>query len=450
MASARGEFSSRFGFVMAAAGSAVGLGNIWGFPTQAASNGGAAFLLIYLVLAFTLAYPALMAELIIGRHAHANAVNALRLISPNSQLRNIGAATGIIGFIVASLILSFYAIVAGWMIAFCLSSLANLLGLSDLAAWLTTFGLPRNVLFMGIFIVFTIGIISAGVREGIERWSARLMPALLATLFLLVAYVLTLDGAMEGLRVYLLPDFERALSPTLIIAALGAAFFSLSLGVGTMLIYGSYINDDENLPVVGGLVTLVDILIAVMAGFLVIPAMYVALHNGVDIFTATGELISEDTLIFTVLPELFTTMGFAGIIVSFTFFFLMSIAALTSSISMLEVPVAYVIEEHGLKRKTAVFSIGGAIALASGVILLNFESLFGLVIAFTTRYSQPLLGFMFCIYAGWVWHRDQLLQELRKGSPEVEHTLFWKIWPWYVKLVCPVIILGIFMHSLWG
>jgi len=121
MASARGEFSSRFGFVMAAAGSAVGLGNIWGFPTQAASNGGAAFLLIYLVLAFTLAYPALMAELIIGRHAHANAVNALRLISPNNQLRNIGAATGIIGFIVASLILSFYAIVAGWMIAFCLS-----------------------------------------------------------------------------------------------------------------------------------------------------------------------------------------------------------------------------------------------------------------------------------------------------------------------------------------
>jgi len=435
---------------MAAAGSAVGLGNIWGFPTQAASNGGAAFLLIYLVLAFTLAYPALMAELIIGRHAHANAVNALRLISPNAQLRNIGAATGIMGFIVASLILSFYAIVAGWMIAFCLSSLANLLGMAGLSTWLTTFGLPRNVLFMLVFILFTIGIISAGVREGIERWSARLMPALLVTLFLLVAYVLTLDGAMEGLRVYLLPDFERALSPKLIIAALGAAFFSLSLGVGTMLIYGSYINDDENLPVVGGLVTLVDILIAVMAGFLVIPAMYVALHNGVDIFTATGELISEDTLIFTVLPELFATMGFAGVIVSFTFFFLMSIAALTSSISMLEVPVAYVIEEHGLKRKTAVFSIGGTIALASGIILLNFESLFGLIVAFTTRYSQPLLGFMFCIYAGWVWHRDQLLQELRKGSPNVEHTVFWKVWPWYVKLVCPVIILGIFIQSLWG
>jgi NSS family neurotransmitter:Na+ symporter len=336
------------------------------------------------------------------------------------------------------------------MIAFCLSSVANLLGMSDFAAWLTSFGLWRNILFMLIFIAFTIGIISAGVKDGIERWSARLMPALLITLFLLVAYVLTLDGASEGLKVFLLPDFERALSPKLIIAALGAAFFSLSLGVGTMLIYGSYISDDENLPVVGGLVTLVDISIAVLAGFLVLPAMYVALHNGVEIFTATGELISEDTLIFTVLPELFATMGTAGVVVSFTFFFLMGIAALTSSISMLEVPVAYVIEEHGLRRKTAVYAIGGIIAVASSTILLNFENLFGLVVAFTTRYSQPVLGFMFCIYAGWVWHRDTLLQELRKGNPDVEQGLFWKIWPWYVKLVCPVIILGIFAQSLWG
>ncbi len=450
MASARGEFSSRFGFVMAAAGSAVGLGNIWGFPTQAASNGGAAFLLVYLILAFTLAYPALMAELIIGRHAHANAVNALRLISPTTLLKRIGVTTGVIGFIVASMILSFYAIVAGWMIAFCLSSLASVAGLDSLNQWLTTFSFPRNMLFMLLFMSLTIGIISAGVREGIERWSERLMPALLITLLLLVAYVLTLDGASEGLKAYLVPDFSRALSPKLIIAALGAAFFSLSLGVGTMLIYGSYISDKENLPVVGGLVTVVDISIAVMAGFLVLPAMYVALHNGVEIFTATGDLISEDTLIFTVLPALFDTMGTAGIVISFTFFFLMSIAALTSSISMLEVPVAYTIEEHGVKRKTAVWMIGGAIALISTVILLNFSSLFGLVIAFTTRYSQPLLGFMLCIYAGWVWNRNSLLQELRKGNPDVESGLFWKIWPVYVKFICPVIILGIFAQSLLG
>jgi NSS family neurotransmitter:Na+ symporter len=320
--------------------------------------------------------------------------------------------------------------------------------MDGLAQWLTSFGFARNFGFMLLFMILTIGIISEGVREGIERWSERLMPALLITLVVLVAYVLTLDGASEGLKIYLLPDFERALSPKLIISALGAAFFSLSLGVGTMLIYGSYISDKENLPLLGGMVTLVDISIAVLAGFLVLPAMYVALHNGVEIFTETGALISEDTLIFTVLPELFNTMGMAGVVVSFTFFFLMSIAALTSSISMLEVPVAYTIEEHGVGRKKAVWVIGGIIALISTVILLNFADLFGLVIAFTTRYSQPLLGFMFCVYAGWIFNRNALLQELRKGNPEVEQGVFWKIWPWYVRLVCPLIILAIFAQTL--
>ena len=450
MAAARGEFSSRFGFIMAAAGSAVGLGNIWGFPTQAASNGGAAFLLVYLILAFTLAYPALMAELIIGRHAHSNAVNALKLISPGATTRRIGATTGIIGFIMASLILSFYAIVAGWMIAHCLGSLADIFGIESASRWLIDFGFTRNITFMLLFIALTVGIISEGVQQGIERWSSRLMPMLLVTLLLLVVYVLTLDGAIDGLKVYLLPDFERAMSPALIINALGSAFFSLSLGVGTMLVYGSYINDSENLPVVGGLVTLVDISIAVMAGFLVLPAMYVALHNGVEIFTATGELISEDTLIFTVLPELFNTMGIAGTVVSFTFFFLMSIAALTSSISMLEVPVAYTIEEHGVSRKRSVIVIGVAIAVVSTIILINFEQLFGFVVALTTRYSQPLLGFMFCIYAGWIWQRDKVLQEVRKGCPDVENYLFWKIWPSYVRYVCPVIILAIFAQTVFG
>ncbi len=447
MAASRGEFSSRFGFVMAAAGSAVGLGNIWGFPTQAASNGGAAFLLVYLALAFTLAYPALMAELIIGRHAHANATRALGSLSQNPVLRRTGAATGIIGLVVASLILSFYAIVAGWMIAFGLASIAQLLGQDGLAGWLTSFSFKRNVVFMLIFMALTAGIISEGVRQGIERWSARLMPALLLILFALIAYVLTLDGAMEGLKVYLLPDFSRALSPDLIIRALGAAFFSLSLGVGTMLIYGSYLPDREDLPLVGGMVTLVDIFIAVCAGFLVLPAMYVALHQGVEIFSASGSLLSEDTLIFTVLPQLFASMGLPGIVVSIVFFFLMSIAALTSSISMLEAPVAYAIEERGVERRKAVWLIGGIIALVSTGILLDFGTLFGLVISVTTRYSQPLLGFMLCIYAGWVMQRNTLLQELRQGNPNVEHGLFWKIWPWYVRVVCPAIILAIFARS---
>jgi NSS family neurotransmitter:Na+ symporter len=448
MAQARGEFSSRFGFIMAAAGSAVGLGNIWGFPTQAASNGGAAFLFVYLILAFVLAYPALMAEIILGRHAHANAVTALAGTSDNPLFRRIGAGAGIIGFCVASLILSFYAIVAGWMFAHCLASAASAMHADALAHWLVEFSLPRNLFFMAIFMGLTIAIISAGVREGIERWSSRLMPMLLVTLVALVAYVLTLDGASEGLRVYLMPDFESALSPDLIIRALGSAFFSLSLGVGTMLIYGSYISDKENLPLAGGLVTAVDIGIAVLAGFLVLPAMYVALNNGVDIFAADGSLLSEDTLIFTVLPALFNTMGIAGDVISFTFFFLMSIAALTSSISMLEVPVAYTIENHGVSRHKAVVVIGVAIGLISLIILMNFSTLFGLVINITTRYSQPLLGFVFCIYVGWIWRRDSLLAELKKGAPDIAGSLFWKIWPWHLRLVCPAIILLIFLQSI--
>lgn len=450
MASARGEFSSRFGFVMAAAGSAVGLGNIWGFPTQAASNGGAAFLLVYLFVAFVLAYPALMAELIIGRHAHANAVTALERVSNNNIQRAIGGTAGKIGIIVASLILSFYAIVAGWMMAFCLSSLFVLLGGDTAATWLTSFGFTRNIIGMLIFMLLTVAIIARGVQEGIERWSSRLMPALLTTLVLLAAYVLTLDGAAEGVRVYLVPDFERAFSPDLILNAMGSAFFSLSLGVGTMLIYGSYLDDKQNLPQIGGMVTAVDIAIAVLAGFLVLPAMYVALHNGVEIFAADGTLLSEDTLIFTVLPALFNTMGFAGTLVSLLFFFLMSIAALTSSISMLEVPVAYVVEEKGVARRKAAYLIGAGIAVVATIILLNFGTLFGLVVALTTRYSQPLLGFVFCVYAGWIWHRDGLLQELRKGNPDVAQGLFWKIWPWWVRVVCPVVILLVFTQSILG
>jgi len=450
MATSRGEFSSRFGFIMAAAGSAVGLGNIWGFPTQAASNGGGAFLLVYLILAFVLAYPALMAELIIGRHAHANAVQALRLISNGPKSYKLGTVVGLAGIVAVSFILSFYAIVAGWMITYLCGSLAEIVGLAELANWFVEFGPVRNIGSMLIFMLLTIGIISEGVHDGIERWSSRLMPVLIVTLILLVLYVLTLDGAMEGLRIYLIPDFKAVMDPQLVVKALGAAFFSLSLGAGTMLIYGSYIPDEGNLPVLGGWVTLVDILIAVAAGFLILPAMYVAQHNGVEIFAADGSLLNEDTLIFTVLPALFETMGGMGILVSLMFFALMTIAALTSSISMLEVPVSYAIENHGMSRKRAVFLAGGIIALASTVILLNFDSLFGLVVAGTTRYAQPLLGIMFCVFAGWIWHRDSILQELRKSEPDAENGLFWRVWPWYVRFVCPTIILLIFVQSFIG
>ena len=205
----RGEFSSRLAFIFAASGSAVGLGNIWGFPTNAAENGGAAFVLIYLILAFLLAYPAMMAELIIGRHTRSNMVSALQSISPGATAKTIGKLTGIGGMVTAGLILSFYSIVAGWMLAFMLEPLTALLGLTDISQWLTDFSLVRNIGFAATFILITVLIISAGVEQGIEKWSSRLMPSLFILMAGLIIYVLTQKGAMEGLRHYLVPDFSQ-------------------------------------------------------------------------------------------------------------------------------------------------------------------------------------------------------------------------------------------------
>ena len=442
--SARGEFSSRIGFVLAASGSAVGLGNIWGFPSQVASNGGAAFVLMYLILAFLLAYPVLMAELLIGRATKSNVVDALGQISKG----RLGRFVGICGLITVSLILAFYGIVGGWMLAHALEALASLAGFTSLAQWLISFSLSRNIIFCALFMFLTVGIVSGGVVNGIERWSVRLMPTLFVIMVLLFGYVMTQQGAMEGLKVYLLPDFAEALNPDLLISAMGQAFFSMSLGVGTMLIYGSYVSQKENLPRLGAAVSLVDIGVAVLAGLLIIPAMYVALHNGVQIFSESGQLLAEDTLIFTVLPSLFSTMGMVGLLVSLAFFLLMSIAALTSSISMLEVPVSYMVEHRKIARQKSVWLVAAIIFAASLVIIFNFDSLFGFVITLTTRYSQPLLGLMLCIFAGWVWKRNEILQELKKADEHAQYRWFWRIWPWYVKFVCPLIIVVMFYRSL--
>lgn len=446
MAAARGEFTSRFGFLMAASGSAVGLGNIWGFPTNAASNGGAAFLFAYLILTFALAYPALMAELIIGRHARANAVTALISISPGARSRLLAVIVGFAGMVTVSFILSFYAIVSGWMIAFFFDPLARMLGMEAAATWLTQDAVLRNSISVIAFMMLTVFIISAGVKNGIEKWASRLMPALVVILLLLTLYVLTLPGAMDGLRAYLVPDFSRVFDPELLVDAMGQAFFSLSLGVGTMLVYGSYINKKENLPTIGGLVALLDVGIAVMAGMLILPAMYVALANGVEIFDENGGLIAGPRLIISVLPALFNSMGIVGLFVALAFFMLMTIASVTSSISMLEVPVAYAVENHKVERRKAASIIGSVITVISLVIVFNFDALFDLVVTLTTEASQPLLGFAFCIFVAWIWSRNDILEEIRQGCPQVENGLFWKIWPFYVKFICPVAILVVYFQ----
>ena len=443
----RGEFSSTFTFVLAAAGSAVGLGNIWGFPTNAAENGGAAFLLMYLILAFLLAYPALMAELIIGRHTRANMVTALDSIATSQSAKKLGRLTGYAGMLTASLILSFYGIVAGWMLGSMAEPVASTLGLDAVGTWLTEFGTARNISLTALFMLLTGLIINAGVEQGIEKWSRRLMPSLLILLVALIAYVLTREGALEGLQHYLVPDFSQMTNPDLIVSALGQAFFSMSLGVGTMLIYGSYIRADANLPVVGSLVTLTDTGIAFLAGLLILPAMFVSQNLGVAIYGDDGSLVGGPGLIFQVLPTLFESMGGVGLFVGFAFFVLMSIAAVTSSISMLEVPVSYAVEAHNIDRNKATWLVGLILFAISATICLNFEALFGFVITLTTQWAQPALGIMLCIFAGWVFHRNSILEELKSGNPDVESGIFWKIWPVYVKFICPVLILLTFAQG---
>lgn len=448
MASVRGEFSSRIGFILAAAGSAVGLGNIWGFPTQTASNGGAAFVFVYLILAFTLAYPAFMAELLIGRYGQANAVTSLQKISKTLFQKRFAFIVGFGGIMFASLILSFYGILAGKMMSHALEPVIRMVNIKNIADWLTIDSLSRNLLFTALFMCLTLYIIRKGVQEGIEKWSKRLMPLLILLLICLIFYVLTLEGASQGVSAYLNPDFTRILEPNLLISALGQAFFSLSIGTSTMIIYGSYISKRENLISLGAQVTLIDVSIAFLAGLLIIPAMYVAQHQGVAIFAADGSLIAGPSMVFTVLPALFDGMGAIGSFIAFTFFLLMTVAALTSSISMLETPVSYVVERHNMKRKKASMIIGGAIFMISAAIISNVDVLLELVITIATEYGQPIIAMLACIFVGWIWHRNEILKELQQGNDDVENGFFWKIWPWYVKFICPAAIALVFIHYL--
>jgi len=448
MSVSRGGFSSRMGFILAAAGSAVGLGNIWGFPTQTASNGGAAFVLVYLVLAFCLAYPAFMAELLIGRYGQANAVTSMEKMSHSLWQKRFAFIVGFGGIICASLILSFYGILAGWMMSFAIEPVTSLLGLNETSNWLTSQSIERNLLFTALFMLLTIAIIRRGVEQGIEKWSKRLMPMLIGLLILMIIYVFTLDGSRAGFEAYLNPDISRVFEPDLLISALGQAFFSLSLGTSVMVIYGSYISKKENLVTLGAQVTLIDVSIAFLAGLLIIPSMYVAQAQGVAIFSDDGSLISGPNLVFDVLPTLFNGMGAIGLFVAFGFFVLMSIAALTSSISMLEGPVSFMVERHNVERKKATTLIGFGIFMISALIVLNFDVLFGLVISISTVYGQPLIAMLCCVFVGWIWQRSEVLTEIKQGNDSVEHSLFWKIWPWYTKFVCPSAIAIVFWHSL--
>ncbi|UUO24776.1 sodium-dependent transporter [Colwellia sp. M166] len=440
MSNVRDSFHSRIGFVLAAAGSAIGLGNIWGFPTQAANNGGGAFLFVYLVVTVLLALPALYAEVYIGNQAQKNPVSALEDACRDTAPK-LGKYAGLIGLSGAIMMLSFYTIVAGWMLAHALSPLFELLGQHELSQWLATSSTQRNLMFTPIFILLGAGIIHQGVNAGIEKWSARLMPVLLIMLVALIAYILQQPGAEKGLRTYLIPDFSQVTNPKLIVSAMGQAFFSLSIGVGGMMVYGSYMKKDRDIGKLALSITALDTFIAFMAGLLIIPALYVAQEAGQQVFQG-DKLIGEGQLIFNILPELFNSMGNIGMLVAIGFFSLLSIAALTSTISSTEVPVAYLVEDKKFSRSKATWMVSAVVLTASMTLIAFFDSLFGLVIRVLTTILQPLSCLFYFIVVGWLWKRgnklrDVSLQEGRKWLP---------IWGNYLRFVCPLLLTVVFVN----
>ncbi|WP_448554565.1 sodium-dependent transporter [Thalassotalea montiporae] len=436
----RDSFHSRIGFVLAAAGSAIGLGNIWGFPTNAANNGGGAFLFVYLVVTLLLALPALYAEIYIGNQTQKNPVSALGEACAERMPR-FGRFAGKLGLCGAIMMLSFYTIVAGWMLAHALSAVAALVGTTDLSVWLATDSTVRNVIFTPIFIVLGALIVHQGVHSGIERWSARLMPMLLIMLVGLIVYILQQEGAMAGLKQYLIPDFSQVTNPSLVISAMGQAFFSLSIGVGGMMVYGSYMAKDKDIGKLVLSIGALDTFIAFLAGLLIIPALFVAQHAGQQVF-ANDQLIGEGQLIFQILPTLFSSMGTIGLVVAAAFFSLLSIAALTSTISSTEVPVAYLVEEKSFTRRKATWLISAIVLMASMVLVAFFDVLFGLIIQVLTTIMQPLSCLFYFIVVGWVWKRGNKL----KDQARIAEHKWLGLWGNYLAYVCPILLTVVFVN----
>jgi len=432
----RGSWNSKLGFILAAAGSAVGLGNIWAFPTKVATQGGAAYLIIYLLCTFAIGFPVMAAEIAIGRKSGKNPVGAFKAITSNKFFPLVG----LWGVICGVMILSFYTVIAGWAFGFAFEEIFYYFGMAGTAEWLTDTGNGfKNALIATVFMLGTIKIITGGVSDGIERATKAMMPLLISIIVIMIIYVLLQPGSAEGVRTYLLPDFSK-INAELIFSAMGQAFFSLSLGMGALITYGSYLNKKENIPQAAAFVTLADVGIAFLAGLLIVPAMYLAQSQGINI-NAGGSLASSTDLVFQILPALFHTIGGGvGMLLGDTFFLLLSIAALTSTISLLEVPVSYVIDEFEVKRKKAAWTVGLGI-LAVSICVAFFPVLIGWFDYLFSSIGLPLGGFLICMFVGYVWTTDNAINEMEYGFAGIKQTLFSKVWPIFIKFICPAAIL---------
>ncbi len=444
MTTQQDTFRSKLGFILSASGAAVGLGNIWAFPTQVADNGGAAFILVYLLMIVAIGYPIMTLELTLGKYGQSDPIASMRKAAKPFWLKQLGTLFTLVGILVPTLIITFYNIVAGWIILYMIGNIVALFS-PESAQWFFDFSLERNLLGSLIFFALTIAIIRQGVQEGIEKWSTRMMPALFILFIGMFIFILTQDGAGEGIRHFFVPNLDRALKVDVWMTAMSQAFFSLTIGSCVLLAYGSYLKSSVSIPKAGAQIALIDTTVALLAGMVIIPAMFVAMHNGVEIFGENGKLISSDGLVFQVLPALFDSLGFEGRILAIVFFALMTLAALTSSISMLEIPVAAVKNYVPASREQLTWGLGILLFLASAVICVNFGELFGAVITFSTGRLMPFFALIVCIWGAWVLGRAQLLKAM--VGKEVEETLGIRILLAYVKFVCPAITAIIFYQA---
>ncbi len=442
----REHWGSKIGFVLAAAGSAVGLGNIWKFPYVTGSNGGAAFVLIYLLFVLILGLPIMIAEFVIGRHTEKDPVGAFKLMAGKSPWTLVGYLGVLSGFF----ILSFYSVVGGWTIGYIVKSISgSVAALHDSDSAKNLFSGftsdPLQMIFYHLlFILSCMFIVIKGIKNGVERWNKILMPLLFIILFVLIGKGLTMEGGLSGLSFFLKPDFSKITSAS-IIAAMGQAFFSLSLGMGAMITYGSYLSPEEKILNSAFYIVILDTLVAILAGLAIFPAVF-----AMNMSPQEGA-----GLIFHIIPVVFGNMPY-GSIFSVLFFILLFIAALTSGISLLEVITAYTIDELGWSRQRAVLVFGSIIFLLGIPSALSFgvlgnAKLFGTLTFFdfmdklTTNYMLPIGGFCIAVFLGWKYGLNKTIHEL---DPDTGIISLKELWAFFIKFISPVLVLVLFIMLL--
>lgn len=439
----REQWGTQWGFILATIGSAVGLGNIWRFPTVVAENGGGTFLFVYLIVVFLIGIPMMIAEITLGRAGRQNVIGTLRRLSPRGDGWRI---IGVLPIAASFIILSFYFVVAGWTLIYILSSLSGLLsgmGTEDLSRFFTVVtGNPvLPLVAQAVFISFTVIIVVLGIKKGIERWGRILMPGIIILLVILLIRTSLFEGFWSGVVWFLRPDLA-ALSFSTALEAVGQVFFSFSLGMGAILTYGSYLPRRSNIPANSLYISLADLGVAILTGLIVIPALFVF---GLSPETGPG-------LIFITLPALFNTITL-GMLWSTIFFLLLAFAAITSTISLLEVLVAYLVEETGLTRFFAavlsgmgVFIVGIPAALSFGVlenIRIGGATVFDFLDFNASNILLPLGGLLVIVFIGWIWGTGNAVNELEK-----EGTFkYSRVWSLLVRFLVPLAIAYIFISA---